>query len=140
MRRFGQGQHAADRPQASVEAELADGRVLVQPLARDLAGGGQDRQSDREVEAGTLFPKLGGREVDRDPLANRPFELGGGDSASHAVLRLLAGAVGEADDRETGDAVVEVRLDLDAAGVEADERMGDGAREHSSQTRLPADT
>ena len=121
-------------------AELADGRVVVEPLARDLARGGEDRQGDREVEARALLPKLRGREVDRDPPANGPFELRGGDSAPDAVLRLLAGAVGEPHDREAGDAVVEVRLDLDAAGVEADERMRDGAREHSSQARLPLRT
>jgi hypothetical protein len=56
------------------------------------------------------------------------------------MLRLLAGAIGEPDDGEARDAVVEVGLDLDAAGIEADERMRDGAREHSSQARLPADT
>jgi hypothetical protein len=30
-----------------------------------------------------------------------------------------------------------VGLDLDAAGIEADERMRDGAREHPTQARLP---
>ena len=46
------------------------------------------------------------------------------------------GAVGEADDRERGQAAVEVRLDLDAARLEADERVGDGAREHARRVRL----
>ena len=50
-----------------------------------------------------------------------------------ALLRLLAGAVGEADDRERRHAELEVRLDLDAAGVEADERVRDGAGEHTSK-------
>ena len=36
-RGLGEGQHAADRPQAPVEAELADRRVIVQALAGDLA-------------------------------------------------------------------------------------------------------
>ena len=43
-----------------------------------------------------------------------------------------AGAVGEADDREAGDAGVDVRLDLDPARLEPDERVGDGAREHAT--------
>src|SRR4029079_870006 len=42
-------------------------------------------------------------------------------------------AVGEADDREGGNAELKVRLDLDAAGVQADERVRDGAGEHTSQ-------
>src|SRR5215211_4936660 len=53
------------------------------------------------------------------------------------MLRLLAGAVGEPDDREAGDAAVEVGLDLDAAGVEADERMRDGPREHLTRLGSP---
>jgi hypothetical protein len=46
------------------------------------------------------------------------------------VLCLLAGSVGEADDREPRNAVLEVRLHLDAAWIEADERVRDGACEH----------
>ena len=87
-------------------AELADGGVLVEPLARDLPRGGEDRQSDREVEARALLPQARGREIDRDPPANGPFELRRGDSAPDALLRLLAGAVGEPDDREAGDAAL----------------------------------
>ena len=49
-RSFRQGQHAADRPQGSVEAQFADCCVIVQPLARDLAGGGKDRQRNGQVE------------------------------------------------------------------------------------------
>ncbi len=58
------------------------------------------------------------------------------DTAPDAVLRLLAGAVGEPDDRERGLlARAQVRLDLDAARLEADERERDGAAEHASTVR-----
>ena len=57
---------------------------------------------------------------------------GGDDAAADAVLRLLAGAVGEPDDREARNARLEVRLDLDLARLEPDERMGDRAREHDT--------
>ena len=136
-RSLGQRDHASHGPEAPVEPELADGRVVVEPLARDLARGGEDGQGDREVEARALLPKLRGREIDRDSPTNGPFELGGGDSAPDAVLRLLAGAVGKPDDGEAGDAVVEVSLDLDAAGIETDERMRDGAREHLTRLGSP---
>ena len=43
--------------------------------------------------------------------------------------------VGQADDREPGQAAVDVRLDLDAARLEADERVSDGAREHTVDAR-----
>ena len=60
----------------------------------------------------------------------RPIELCRGDSAADALLRLLAGAVGEPDDRERGHRALEVRFDLDATCVEPDERMRDGPRQH----------
>ena len=48
------------------------------------------------------------------------------------MLGLGAGPVGEPDDREAGQAAVDVRLHLDAPRLDADESVGDGAREHSS--------
>ena len=130
-RTLGDGECAADRPHAAVERELADGRMLGEPLGRQLPRGRQHRERDREVEAGALLAQAGGREVDRDPL-QRPLELGRADAAADAVLRLGAGPVGEPDDREAGQAAVDVRLHLDAPRLEADEGVGDGAREHSS--------
>ena len=50
-------------------------------------------------------------------------------------LRLLARLVREPDDGERRHAPLEVGLDLDRPRVEADERMGDGAREHASEAR-----
>ena len=117
-------------------AELAYSGMLGEALARDLPRRGEDRQSDREVEPGPLLPKPRGSEIDRDS-PQRPFELRRGDSAPHALLRLRAGAIGETDDREGGNAALQVGLDLDATGVETDERMRDGAREHSTEARLP---
>ena len=46
------------------------------------------------------------------------------------MLRLLAGAIGETDDREARDARLEMRLDLDLPRLEADECVGHRAREH----------
>ena len=51
------------------------------------------------------------------------------------MLGLLARAVREPDDREAGHAVLEVSLDLDATGLESDERMREGAREHPLHAR-----
>ena len=63
--------------------------------------------------------------------ARRPEELRRGDAAAHAMLRLLAGPVGEADDREHRLAELDVRLHLHAPGVEPDERVGEHAGEHT---------
>jgi hypothetical protein len=132
-RRLGRGQHAADRTQPPVEGELADRCVAAQAFRRDLARGGEEGEGDRQVEARALLPQRRGRQVDGDPPLHGPLELGGGNPAAHAVLRLLAGAVGEADDRKAGDPALEVRLDLDPARLEADDGVRDRAREHASR-------
>ena len=60
----------------------------------------------------------------------RPLELGGRDPRADALLRLLAGAVGQADDRERGHAELEVRLHLHPPRLEPDHGMGDRPRQH----------
>src|SRR5207253_3380062 len=90
----------------------------------------RDRERDREVEARSLLPQPGRSEVDRDaPL--RPLELGRGNAAADAVLRLLAGAVGETDDGEGRRLALEVRLHLHLSRLQADEGMGRDACEHA---------
>ena len=76
----------------------------------------------------------GGSEVDGD-AAQRPFELGRGDPTADPLLRLLAGAIGEPDDREGRHPRLEVRLDLDAARLEADEGVGERTCEHAATLR-----
>ena len=46
------------------------------------------------------------------------------------MLGLRARPVGEPDDGKAWNAAVDVRLDLDAPRLDADEGVGDGAREH----------
>ena len=46
---------AGDRPDRSVEPELADARVLGETCRRDLPRGREQRQDDREVEARSLL-------------------------------------------------------------------------------------
>ena len=126
---LGDDQRAADRPDAPVQCELADARVAGNEVGGHLPRRGQDRERDREVVAGALLLQSRGREVDGHAPA-RPLGLGRGDAAADALLRLLASAVCQADDRERGEAAAQVRLDLDAAGIETDERVCESAREH----------
>ena len=50
------------------------------------------------------------------------------DTGMDAVLRLLARPVGKADDRERRQVGCdEIRLDLDAARLQTDDGVGDGA-------------
>ena len=55
--------------------------------------------------------------------------------ASLRVLRFLTRTVREADDRETRDTGLEVRLHLDLPRLEADERVGNRACEHPPDGR-----
>jgi ADP-ribose pyrophosphatase len=129
-RRLGRDEHAVDGTQPAVERQLADGRESLEAVARKLVRGSEDRQRDRQVEARALLLQGGRREVD-DDAPPRPYELGGLDATLDALLRLLAGAIGQSDDREAGDAALEVRLHFDTAGLEPEERMRDRSREHS---------
>jgi hypothetical protein len=46
------------------------------------------------------------------------------------MLCLLTGAIAQADERECGHAALEMSLDVDAAGIEPDQRVRGGSREH----------
>jgi hypothetical protein len=129
---LGGREHSTDRPKPPVERELADRRVPAQRLGRQLPRRREHRQGDRQIEPRALLTQLGGRKVDRDP-PHRPLELGRRDPGANAFLRLLAGAIGEADDRERRHTELQVGLDLDAAGVEPYKRVRDGAGEHTSK-------
>jgi hypothetical protein len=110
--------------------------VLRQALGRELTRGREHREGDRQVEAGALLAERCRRQVHGDPAVDGPFERGRDDPAPHPVLRLLTRAVREADDRERrllpG---AQMSLDLDAAGLEADERERDRAAQHASTLR-----
>lgn len=123
-------ERSRNRTDAPVEGELADGGVLGQPLGWELPGRREHGQRDREVEPGALLPERRRREIDRDPPVERPFQGRRDDTAADAMLRLLARAIGEPDDREARNARLEVRLDLDLARLEADECVGHRACEH----------
>ncbi len=96
---------------------------------RQLARRRQDGQGDRNVETGALLAQPGGSQVDGQPAA-RPLELGRGDAASNTMLRLLARAIRQSDDRERRSAALEVGFDLDAPRIEADQCVSDRAGEH----------
>jgi hypothetical protein len=123
-------EHAADPAQPAVQRQFAARRMLVEPRSRDLSRCGEQRQGDRDVEGRSLLLQLRGREIDGDATV-RPDQLGGLDAAPNPLLRLLARAIGEPDDRQRGQPSLEVRLDLDTAGLEPDEGERDGAREHA---------
>jgi len=130
-RTLGNGECTAHRPNASVQSELANRGMLRKALRRHLSRGRQHRQGDREVEARSFLAQARRSEVDRDPTVEWPLQRARRDSAPNPMFRLLAGTVGQADDREPRHAALEVRLDLHPPRLETDESVGDGAREHA---------
>jgi hypothetical protein len=123
-------ENASHTPQPTVERELTDGSGTFERARRKLLRGAKHRERNRQVESRPFLPQLGGREVD-GYSPGREAQLGRGYPAAHAFPRLLARAVGEADDREAGDAIADVRLDVDAPRLEADESMRERAGEHA---------
>ena len=132
---LGNGERPRRPADAAVERELADRGVLGEPLGRNLP-----RRASTASEIGRSNPDpslrsaAGARLTVIRRLSGHSSD-GGDDAASDAVLRLLARPVGEPDDREARNARLEVRLDLDLARLEADERVGDRACEHPRHGR-----
>ena len=133
-RALGDRERTAHGPDAAVERELADRRVLGEPLGRNLARRREHRERDREVEARAFLPQARRREVDRDPLS----------AATRAAPSRSRCGRGASPPRRRGrrgrrwrsrEAAVDVRLDLDAPRLEPDKSVGDGAREHASTLR-----
>ena len=122
-------QRTSHRSESTVERELSDRSVTLEGIRRELTRGGEDRERDRKIESGAFLAQAGGCEIDSDSTRG-PLELGRGDPASDTMLRLLASTVGEPDDGKARDAVLEMGLDLDLACIEADQGMGNRAREH----------
>ena len=104
--------------------------MLSQPLWRKLAHRGEDGERYGKVEARSFLPQSGRCEVHGDPLVEGPLERRGHDAAADAVLRLLAGSVGEADDREPRDAGLKMCLDFHFPRLETDESVSDRTCEH----------
>jgi len=60
------GQHARDRGDRAVEAELAQHRKAGERVARDRADRGHQAQRDRQIVMAAFLRQVGGREVDGD--------------------------------------------------------------------------
>ena len=131
IRRLRGDERARDRPHAAVQSQLPQRRMLRESFGRHLARRSQYRERDREVESRPLLAQACRREIHGYP-SQRPLQLGTCDAAANALLRLLASLVGQTDDGEAGDAPLQVGLHLDRAGLQTDQSMREGAREHKT--------
>jgi nitroreductase len=132
LRRLRRDERTRDRPHAAVQGKLSERRVLCESFGRNLARRSQHGERDREVEPRPLLAQARRREIHRYP-SKRPLELGARDAASNALLRLLASLVGQTDDGESRNTPLQVGFHLDRAGLQTDESMREGAREHKTK-------
>jgi len=104
-------QRAVHRSQLAAERDLAGELEGVEPGRVDLAGGGEDAEGDRQVEATRFLGQVGRCEADRHALVVREFEAARLQGGADPLARLLDLGVGQADEREARQAVGEVHFD-----------------------------
>ena len=122
-------QNARDGPDLPAERELAD---QCQPIRsrHDLLRTEEDPDRHGEIERRAGFALFGRSEVDRDPT-RRMDEPGIPDCTANPLAGLLERGVGQAHDRESGQAARNVDLDPDHPAVEADDRCGQQRGKHA---------
>ena len=107
-----QRQRAAHRPQLAGQTQLAGKFIALQRRRVDLSVGGQDAQRDRQVEAPRILRQLGRRQVDGDALVGREGQAALQQRRAHALTRFLDLRVGQANEREAGQAVGQMHFHL----------------------------
>ena len=101
LRPLGGHQHAADRPDAAVQRELADGGMR-RALRRHLTRRREHGQRDRESKPDPSFRSAAGARL--TVIRCRGHSSAAEPRPPDPVLRLLTGTVGQADDGEAGNA------------------------------------
>jgi hypothetical protein len=129
------GEHARDRADPSVEAELAQVHHPVDRRRLHGAGRGQHGECDAQVEARAVLGQRRGREIDGD-LVVRERAPGVRRSGPDPVLRLAEGRIRKTDEDERREIRRDVRLDLDDRAVQPEQGDRVGARDRHQNTRL----
>ena len=133
----GDGQHAADRAESSVEGQLADEERARQRRRVDDARRGEHPDGDRDVVGGAVLAQIGRRQVDRDP-ARRQLEAAVLQRAADPNPPLANAGVGQPDDVAAGEADRHVDLDVDRSGFDSHHRGGGDTREHAARHCEPS--
>ncbi len=85
------GEDAGGMTQAAIQRELADDQCVAD-IGRELSGGDEDAERDRQVVGRSLFADVGGGEVDGDP-PQRKARAGVADGRAHPLARFLHGGI-----------------------------------------------
>ena len=116
-------QHARDRYQRAVEAELAERDVGREIVRRQHLHGHQQAERDGEIEVAALLLHVRRREVHGDP-PHRHGQPEPGERAAHPLPAFRHRLVGETHHRERRHARADVNLHVDRQRLDALE--GDG--------------
>ena len=123
-------EHSAHRAQRAAERQLAADRGIGCRIGRDLAAGAQDGDRQSEVEDRAGLADVRRRQVRGDPPA-REVEARVRQRGANPLARLAHRGIGEADDRERGQAAAaNVDLDLHPPAVDAVDGEGCDASGH----------
>ena len=116
-RQYGNGKGTAYGEYRAVEREFAHNHVAVEFLGRNLFGGGQYADGQRQVIGRPLFAQVGRGEID-DELPVREFVAVVLQGRAYAFVALFHGRVGQPHHVEVN-ALRTVHLDGDGEGVDA---------------------
>jgi hypothetical protein len=123
--------HPGHRSQRPVEPQLAQEGATGDRVGGEVAGGDQQADGDREVEAGPALADGTRRgQVDGDPL-QWPREPAGEEGGAHPVARLAARRVGQAHHVERGQAGRHVHFHGERASVDAEQGGGRDDGDHT---------
>ncbi|MCY1370509.1 hypothetical protein D9M69_576020 [compost metagenome] len=119
MERQAHGHCAAHRAQLTAQRELAGEFPAGQARGADLAAGGQDAQRDRQVKTARVLGQVGRGEVDGDALGRGELQPRVGDGRAHPFARFLHLGIGQAHQREAGQAIGQMDFHADRTGFQA---------------------
>jgi hypothetical protein len=127
---LGGGQRAAHRSDLAGERELAEEQGAVDGGGRHGAGGGEQADGDREVEAGPVLLPVGRREVHRD-APQRELKPAVLQRRLYADAGLANRRLRQAHRRVRRQPAGQIDLDVDGHGVDAAQRRRERGDVHS---------
>jgi hypothetical protein len=122
-------QHARDRRDRAIEAELAQHCVAAERVGWDRADRRHQSERDRQVVVAAFLRQVGGGEVDGDP-PRRQREPGGDQRRPDPLAGFRDRLVRQSHHVEGGNAGRDLDLDVDRAGLDALERDGGYTLDH----------
>ncbi len=127
----GGGEHAGDRRQRAVEAELAQNREARQRVVRNGADRRHQPERDRQIVMAAFLGQIGGREIDGD-AACRQRKAGRDERGTDPFAGFRNRFVGQADNGESRQPGRHLHLNVDRTDFDALECNRGDALDHVS--------